>query len=458
MLLTATACGASAATSSVPASSSPAADSRGVAAAADTSGRYADWASYGGGPYRHSYATTMPRATGTPKVYKRLALDGAVYAAPLIVKGITIVATEHNTVYAFSSTYRQLWKRHLGAPSPAGQRPCGNIDPLGITGTPVYSAKTKQIYVAPEFSGSPPRHMLYALSFASGRVAWRHHLDFPGVDQVAMQQRGALLTSGSRVYVPFGGLAGDCGGYKGRVVSYPINGSYRPQSYTVPTAREAGIWTPPGVVGDRFGNLFVAVGNGAAGPGDRYDHSDSVLKLTRSLRLTSFFSPTSWAADNAADYDLGSQAPAIVGRWIFTEGKSGSAYVLRRSNLGGIGGQVSSARVCNTKSYGGTAVVGSVVYVPCEDGVRAVRIDAAGRMHVLWHARSAYTGSPTVGGGRVWTLDTGNGVLHALAPSTGGSHAAVAVGPVSRFAALALYGRTIAVPTLSGLTVVHTAA
>ena len=33
-----------------------------------------------------------------------------------------------------------------------------------------------------------------------------------------MQERGALTVSGGRVWVPFGGLAGDCGGYKGRVV------------------------------------------------------------------------------------------------------------------------------------------------------------------------------------------------------------------------------------------------
>lgn len=430
----------------------------GAAAAGPTlaSHKYSDWTTYGGGTYRQNNATTMPSSPGRPSIYKKLHLDGAVYASPLIIRGITLVATENDTVYAFSPTFRQLWKRHLGSPSPAGQRPCGNIDPLGITGTPVYSPATKSVYVAAEFSGNPPTHTLFALSFASGKVRWKHHLDFAGVDQRVMQERGALLVSGSRVYVPFGGLAGDCGQYKGRIISYPVNGSYAPQSYTVPTAREAGIWTSPGPSADAAGHLFAAVGNGASGGnGAAYDHSDSILELNRSLKLTDSFSPASWRSDNDNDYDLGSQGPAIVGKWIFTEGKSGFGYVLRRAKLGGIGGQVSTKAICNRKSYGGTAVHGGTVYVPCEDGVRAVQISSSGRMTVLWRARSSYTGTPLLGGGRLWTLDTANGVLHALNPANGVSHSSTTVGAVSRFAAIAVYGRTMVVPTLSGITVVH---
>ena len=38
-----------------------------------------------------------------------------------------------------------------------------------------------------------------------------------------MQERGALAIAGGRVWTPFGGLAGDCGGYKGRVVGWPLD-------------------------------------------------------------------------------------------------------------------------------------------------------------------------------------------------------------------------------------------
>jgi hypothetical protein len=416
---------------------------------------YTDWYAYHGNTARSGAARTMPSASGAPRVIKKLAVDGQVYASPLVIGAVTVVATENNTVYAFSPSFTLLWKRHLGTPSPASERPCGNISPLGITGTPAYAAATGLIYVAPEFSGSPPTHQLVGISLRTGAVAFRRSLDFAGVDRRVMQQRGAILVNYAGVYTAFGGLAGDCGAYKGRVIRYALNGQGSASVFTVPTTREAGIWTPPGPVYDGS-KVFVAVGNGeSSGSSDPYDYSDSILGLDRtSLRRLDSFSPSSWKTDNASDLDLGSQGPAIVGSWIFSAGKSGTAYVLRRTHLGGIGGQVSSQSLC--RSFGGTAVVGSVVYVPCTDGLRAVRIDSAGTMHVLWHAASNITGSPVVGGGRVWSLDTGSGRLYALNPTTGATVNSVAVGAVSRFATPAVYGRDLRIPTLSGVTVVRT--
>jgi outer membrane protein assembly factor BamB len=412
--------------------------------------RYHDWASYHGGSGRHGYASTMPHVHGAPHVVKKLALDGKVYAAPIVIHGVIIVATENDSVYAFNSHLHRLWKRHLGSPSPGHERPCGNIDPLGITGTPVYDAKHNSVYVAPEFSGSPPRHELVSLSFSTGKVKWHRSLDLPGVDRAAMQERGALTISGSRVYVPFGGLAGDCANYKGRVVGlHRAHGGAR-VSFTVPTQREAGIWTPPGPTVDEHGHLYVSVGNGASGVGDHYDLSDSVLELSRSLKLMHHFSPTSWPSDNDADLDLGSQGPALVGKYVFAAGKSGTAYILRRS-LGGVGGQLHQGSLC--RSFGGTAVHDRVVYVPCDDGVRAVYVGSHGRMHVRWHASTA--GSPVIGGGRVWSIDANAGVLHALSPKTGQSLKQVGVGATSRFATPALYAHRVYVPTLTGLTVVR---
>jgi streptogramin lyase len=61
-----------------------------------------------------------------------------------------------------------------------------------------------------------------------------------------------------------------------------------------------------------------------------------------------------------------------------------------------------------------------------------------------------------VGGGRVWSLDSGGGVLHALDPATGKSVAQVTVGPTNRFATPALSGTTVIVPTLRGIAVIRT--
>jgi len=411
----------------------------------------ADWPTYHGNRGRTGYSSTMPAFTNHLSVAHTNTLDGAVYASPIVVGGKIIAVTENDTVYAISLSGTVLWSRHLGTPAAQSQLPCGNIFPLGITGTPVYY--NGLVYAVAEFSGSPPRHTLIALRIGDGTVAWQRSVDAAGVERAAMQERGALTVEGGRIWVPFGGLAGDCGGYKGRLVAVPANNSGAALVYTVPTTREAGMWTPPGPSIDAHGWVYASVGNGAAGPGDAYDHSDSVLKFNTTAQLNSYFAPSRWATDNVNDADLGSQGPALVGSsWVFIDGKSGTAYVLKQSALGGINGQVSQATVC--RSFGGTAVVGSTVYVPCTDGVRAVVISSTGTMSIRWHATSTINGSPVAGGGRVWSIDAPGGVLYALNPNTGLATAHITVGVTTRFATPALYGSRIIVPTKTGITIV----
>lgn len=436
------------------ATSSHASVSAGPSPSGSSSGSSAtDWPTYHGDAQRSGVSRSFPAPTRLA-VAAAIKLGAQVYASPIVAEGITVVATERNTVYGLSVDGRQLWRAELGEPARRSDLPCGNIDPSGITGTPVYDRSSGSVFVAPEF-GHPTRHELVALDVGTGAVRWRTSVDLPGASPNAMQERGALAVAGGRVWVPFGGRAGDCGDYKGRVVGIPI-GNGAPIAYTVPTTREAGIWTPPGPVVDGRGRLLVAVGNGESGPGDPYDYSDSILAIDpMTARLVDSFSPTTWPTDNAADLDLGSQGPALVGsKWVVAAGKSGTAYVLRQSALGRIGGQVSQADVC--RSFGGTAVDGDVVYFPCTDGVRAVRVGSDGRLTVLWHADEAIAGTPVVGGGRVWALAQGTGTLHALDPATGRSTAQVEVGDVSRFAAPALSGGRVLVPTLSGLAIVAT--
>jgi outer membrane protein assembly factor BamB len=412
----------------------------------------ADWPMYHGTPDHSGVSRTMPPA-GPPKLAQSLKLDGRVYASPLVVHGRTIVATENDTVYAFDASYRQVWKRSLGSPSPAEERQCGNIDPLGITGTPVYDAASGHVFVVAEHGGAV-RHELYALDAGSGAVAWSKAVDLPGVSARDMQQRGALTIAHGKVWVSYGAQAGDCGDYKGRVVGVALDGTGNAIYYSPPTERGGGIWNPAGPTVNRAGDILVVSANGAGFPGDAYDHTNSVLKLDGNAKLLDSFAPKDWAENNQGDVGLGSQSVALVGtKWAVLGGKSGPVYVLRQDKLGGIDGQVSVHEIC--KSFGGAAVDGDVVYLPCTDGVRAVRVDDAGKLHVLWHTDDATTGSPVIGGGRVWALDPDGGVLHALDPATGKSTGQVNVGETSRFATPALSGSTVIVPTLAGIAVVR---
>jgi hypothetical protein len=123
-----------------PATSSAAAPSA-TATSAPPAGQDADWPTYDRTADRSGVSISSP-ASATPRRSWTTAVDGTVYAQPLVVGSEVIVATENDTVYALDeSTGAVRWSRHLASPVPAGL-PCGNVDPSGITGTPVADVTT----------------------------------------------------------------------------------------------------------------------------------------------------------------------------------------------------------------------------------------------------------------------------------------------------------------------------
>jgi outer membrane protein assembly factor BamB len=365
-------------------------------------------------------------------------LDGAVYAQPIVVGPFVIAATENNSVYALrADTGDVVWRRHLAPPVPRSELPCGNIDPLGITGTPSYDVRTGDIFVVTETSGG--RHDLRAIDARSGRLRWTRNLDVVDRDRSAQQQRSALLVSHGNVYVAFGGLFGDCGNYIGYVTRIATNGKGAVEHYAVPSGGRAGIWAPPGPIDDGTGDLLVAVGNGS-GTGGEFDGSDSVLRLSAALKRESFFAPSTWAADNASDLDLGSSSPVLVGDHIVIAGKRGSVYLLPHG-LGGIGGQIATLDGCS--AYGGAATTGTAVILPCSDGIR--RLDVSGdQMSWGWQV-AGVTGSPLVIDGTVYAMSADNGDLVVIDLRSGRVRSRMHVGSVTRFAT--------PVPTEGGLVI-----
>ncbi len=375
-------------------------------------------------------------------------LDGAVYGQPLVIGDRIIAATEHNTVYALAAADGHvLWSASLGTPVSGSDLPCGNIDPLGITGTPAYDPATGLIFVVAETQNG--RHTLAGVDLASGTVTLRRALPPPQGDEIATQQRAALTVLDGWVYVGYGGLFGDCGNYIGSVVAAPTTGTGPLRSYAVPTTRDAGIWASGGAAVHN-GRLFYAVGNGESTR--NYDHSDSVLALTPQLTLVDSFSPMTWKNDNAHDLDLGSMSPALIGDRVLTVGKRGIGYLLDANRLGGIGGQLSAQPICS--AYGGSAVAGSTVYVPCSNSMRAVDVDPAGGLRIQWTASVPADGSPVVGGGAVWVTDTDHGILYALDPATGTPRQQIQVGDLPHFASPTLAGDRAYLGTTSGVTAI----
>ena len=376
-------------------------------------------------------------------------LDGAVYGSPVLVGSTAVVATENDSVYALDvATGRRLWRRHLGTPVRRSDLPCGNIDPLGITGTPAYDEATGSVFVVAETRGA--HHTLWALDARTGSPRWHRSLDVAsGRDRHAEQQRSALLVTSGRVVTAFGGLAGDCGDYVGYLTSVPTTGRGGTAVYAVPTRREAGMWAAAGPAVDASGHVLVAVGNGAA-TGGRWDGSDSVLALDPvTLRLVRSFHPATWAEDNAGDLDLGSLSPVLVAGKVVVAGKRGVAYLLSPSL-----GLLDSLDGC--AGFGGAAVRGATAYLPCTSGLRAVTVRGS-RLQWGWQA-SGIPGSPVLAGSAVYVLDPQAERFHVLALGTGRSLASLDVGaPISRFASptVADGGRTVLLPTMRGVVAVR---
>ena len=406
--------------------------------------RTANWPTYHADLARTGVDRSSPPLRGLRRIWSAQ-LDGQVYAEPLVVGNRVYAATENNTVYALNAgNGRVAWRRHLGTPVDASTLPCGNISPVtGITGTPAISGGT--LYAVAFLSGY--RHVLFGLRLPGGKVQMRRGVDAPASDPRVHQERSALSVSHGRVYVEYGGLTGDCGPYRGRVVSVRARGKARTKVFTVGVNREGGIWAPSGAGIDRKGNVFVATGNGDST--SAFDFGNAVIRLTPKLKQTSFWRPTNAAELNSNDTDLGSVGPALLGGGrLFAIGKEGVGVTLSASNLGGVGGQLFQGEVCGGGSFGGTAYQAPLLFVPCTDGLAALRVTGSS-FSTVWKSASFSAGPPIVAGGAVWSIDTGSGTLTGFAPDSGRIVATESLGPVTHFATPSAGGGRLFAPASS---------
>jgi hypothetical protein len=312
---------------------------------------------------------------------------GHVYAQPLYWEpagspsGLLIVATEDNTVQAIDArSGNPVLTRALGQPVALSTQPCGNIDPLGITGTPVIDEKSQTLYLdAMVAEASGPHHLIFALSLRDAAILPGWPVDvasalaargqrFNAGDQ---NQRGALAILNDRVYVPYGGHFGDCGDYRGWVVGVGLQNPEDIVSWST-RARGGGIWAPGGIAIDGR-SLFFATGNTMGVR--RWGDGEAVFRLAPDLarndRSQDFFAPTDWRVLDSEDADLGGtnplplDAPAGNGvqELLLALGKDSHAYLLDRNNLGGIGG----SRVSQTVSTDPIRTAASAY--PAADGV-----------------------------------------------------------------------------------------
>src|SRR6266850_5197657 len=164
-------------------------------------------------------------------------ISGNVYAQPLYIENgpggaaMIIVVTESNDIYALNAISGTLiWQRNVGPPVNSGL-PCGNINPLGITGTPVVDLASRSLFFDAMIDGATKKHFIYSLNVDTGAInsGWPVDVNatatYNGTSFTSLVQneRAALALVNGIVYVPYSGHAGDCGTFRGWVVGVRIN-------------------------------------------------------------------------------------------------------------------------------------------------------------------------------------------------------------------------------------------
>jgi len=400
----------------------------------------AGWTTYHHDNARTGYDATASAIVNTNPVSQwNTPLDSNVYAEPLIWNGMVIAATQNDSLYALNEgTGAVIWHQVVGASVPTHY--CASeINPIGITSTPVIDPATNIVYAVGLINGPPIRYQMFARNLADGSNVSGFPVDITPTAQggtvtlspTEAEQRGALGLANGHVYVPFGGWLGDCGNYHPWVVSVPTSGGALDHVYEPQTSsqREAGIWAAQGMSIDGSGNIYVATGNGGSGSASLpcntglYDHGNGVFELSSTLAELSSFAPSNWCTLSQADQDVGSIAPSVLNNnIIFQTGKPGQVWLLHEGALGGFGGQANSSTAISTCAsggsvFGGAAYVYPDVYIACNSSgsLQALTVNSGTPplgFSTHWAAGGFTPGPPIVEGGLVWTLNIGGSALY----------------------------------------------
>jgi len=334
---------------------------------------------------RDGHSTADPAFGTVGPAWTSPSLNGQIYAEPLVYGGVVYVATENDQLYALNQANGAILKQwNLGGP--AGGFRCGNIN--GITGTPVIDTVNRVLY-AVGATNTAPTYKLFKVDLAnySTPVQSFNAQSLTGFDPTIQGQRGALALNNGTVYVPYGGRAGDCGVYHGYVAAFDLNGNPVGAFETTPHSCAGGVWSPGGESVDGSGNVYAGSGNGptsgltGCSPTNVYDYQESVLKLNATAGLVANWAPQNWLSLDQGDTDIGSVTPTLLpGGLIFQSGKNGHGYVLDSSALGSgpssdTGIDIPGAGEC----MGSSAFDGTNIYVGCDGGLFALRLNAAGK-------------------------------------------------------------------------------
>jgi hypothetical protein len=375
-------------------------------------------------------------------------ISGNVYAQPLYIEGgpdgpMVIAVTESNNVYALhADTGSVIWSRtDIGTPVTSGLQ-CGNINPVGITGTPAVDLASRSLFFDALIAGNPIKHFIFSLNVDTGATNWSVDVNnaVPNFSSVVQEDRGALAFVNGIVYVAYSGYNGDCGNYHGWVVGVEISNPSNVMSWAT-AAEGGGIWGHGGVASDGA-SMFVVTGNTFTTPQSPWSGGEAIVRLIAGPVFDDFWAPTNWHDLDAGDTDLGGCSATLIdvpgatpSQLVLALGKDTNAYLLDRNNLGGVSQpvaqmDVSSSTLRGTSSAAYQTAEGThFAFHTGESGeLRAYTINATSppTIALAWNVSQGGRGSPWVtttdgtNNAIVWVANVeGDGKLYGYNGDTG---------------------------------------
>jgi PQQ-like domain len=408
----------------------------GTPAAADTSaavaqdpGPHHDWTRFGWDAARTSAPDVdvgVTAATVGSLRRQQVPLDGTVDASAIYLHGVTVNGSAHD-VFFVTTTYGKTIAVDAGSGAILWEyTPPSYAQVAGTyritTATPVADPDRAFIYAASADG------MIQKLAVSDGHVVWRTSITrLPTREKIA----SSLNFHQGHVIAATGGYIGDAPPYQGHVAILDASSgallhvwnslcSGR-QTLIDPAScpeSDSAIWGRAGVVVDTAtGSLFIATGNGTWDGST--DWGDAVIELdSTATHVLGNYTPTNTAELNAADADVGSTSPALLGGGLVAQGgKDDVIRLLEWSAMRGTaphkGGEVQTVPTpSGARLFTAPAVLhaGSTTWMFAADGGGTTAWTVSGgRLVQAWHTGYAGT-SPVVADGMLFVYDPGGGL------------------------------------------------
>jgi hypothetical protein len=312
-------------------------------------------------------------------------VDGLVDAQPLYAssvagasgKNLLLVATEHDSVYAFDAdSGTAIWHSSMlkSGETTSDDRGCGQVTPeIGVTSTPVIDrtrGPNGVVYVvAMSKNGSTYHQRLHALDLALGTELFSGPVDiqakYPGTgdnsdgtnvifDPAQYKERAGLLLMNGILYT---GWASHCdnGPYTGWIMAYDAGTLGQTSVLNVtPNGSEGAIWMAgAGLAADNSGSIYFLDANGdfdttlnGSGFPANGDYGNAFMKLSTSsgLAVADYFEMYNESSENGSDADLGSGGAMVlpdlndgtghIKHLAVGAGKDSNLYVVNRDSMG----------------------------------------------------------------------------------------------------------------------------